>query len=90
METGYFGKKLLILLRIPIFEIETVEYGHDYGFLVVMDSSEFLFLLGNLFVRGHRFTQYNVENIFSQVKSKAGQLPNFITRASQEVLSPTL
>lgn len=42
----------------------------------IIEISELLFFNGFDFIHCHRFTQDAIENIFSQIRRKAGQTPN--------------
>lgn len=52
-----------------------LNYGFVLATLTFCDVAEFLFKNGFDFILGHQFTQDVTENIFSQIRRKAGSIP---------------
>lgn len=81
-ETKYdFLQKLIGLVEQTEFGLngwKPLNVGLIMSSLSIIETSELLFCNGFDFILCHRFTQDAVENLFSQMRRKAGQTPNAI------------
>jgi len=76
-----FLQKLIGLVEQTEFGLngwKPLNVGLIMSSLSIIETSELLFCNGFDFILCHRFTQDAVENLFSQMRRKAGQTPNAI------------